>query len=107
MPAPISASGHSFDSIVHWHCFRHSVARDLGVVSRQKFLGHTSPAMTARYTRVDIEKIRAQPSWSSVALITGLDFFEARYFSSAQGRFTGPDPLVWVAWQSRRVLVGT
>jgi RHS repeat-associated protein len=24
---------------------------------------------------------------------TGLDFFEARYFSSAQGRFTSPDPL--------------
>jgi RHS repeat-associated protein len=25
---------------------------------------------------------------------TGLDFFEARYFSSVQGRFTSPDPLV-------------
>ena len=25
---------------------------------------------------------------------TGLDFFEKRYFSSAQGRFTSPDPLV-------------
>lgn len=24
---------------------------------------------------------------------TGLDFFEARYFSSAQGRFTSPDPI--------------
>ena len=23
---------------------------------------------------------------------TGLDYFEARYFSSSQGRFTGPDP---------------
>ena len=25
---------------------------------------------------------------------TGLDFFGARYLSSAQGRFTGPDPLL-------------
>jgi RHS repeat-associated protein len=25
---------------------------------------------------------------------TGLDYFEKRYFSSAQGRFTSPDPLV-------------
>ncbi len=25
---------------------------------------------------------------------TGLDYFEARYMSSAQGRFTSPDPLV-------------
>ncbi|QOY90653.1 RHS repeat domain-containing protein [Paludibaculum fermentans] len=30
---------------------------------------------------------------------TGLDFFEARYFSSAQGRFTSPDPLTWQVWQ--------
>ena len=25
---------------------------------------------------------------------TGLDFFGARYYSGAQGRFTGPDPLL-------------
>ena len=25
---------------------------------------------------------------------TGLDYFMARYFSSAQGRFTSPDPLL-------------
>ena len=31
---------------------------------------------------------------------TGLDYFGARYFSAAQGRFTNPDPLVWQSWQS-------
>jgi RHS repeat-associated protein len=31
---------------------------------------------------------------------TGLDYFEARYFSSAQGRFTSPDPLDWLASQN-------
>lgn len=30
---------------------------------------------------------------------TGLDYFEARYFSGAQGRFTSPDPLDWLASQ--------
>jgi RHS repeat-associated protein len=30
---------------------------------------------------------------------TGLDYFGARYFASAQGRFTSPDPLVWTEWQ--------
>ena len=31
---------------------------------------------------------------------TGLDFFSVRYMSSAQGRFTSPDPLVWQSWQN-------
>jgi RHS repeat-associated protein len=31
---------------------------------------------------------------------TGLDFFGARYMSSAQGRFTSPDPLPWLSWQT-------
>jgi RHS repeat-associated protein len=31
---------------------------------------------------------------------TGLDYFGVRYMSSAQGRFTSPDPLVWQSWQS-------
>jgi RHS repeat-associated protein len=30
---------------------------------------------------------------------TGLDYFEVRYMSSAQGRFTSPDPLTWQVWQ--------
>ncbi|HLJ47357.1 MAG TPA: RHS repeat-associated core domain-containing protein [Bryobacteraceae bacterium] len=30
---------------------------------------------------------------------TGLDWFDVRYMSSAQGRFTSPDPLGWVFWQ--------
>lgn len=30
---------------------------------------------------------------------TGLDFFGARYMSPAQGRFTSPDPVRWLAWQ--------
>jgi len=30
---------------------------------------------------------------------TGLDFFDARYFASPQGRFTSPDPLPWIRWQ--------
>jgi RHS repeat-associated protein len=30
---------------------------------------------------------------------TGLDFFNARYMSSAQGRFMSPDPLPWLQWQ--------
>jgi RHS repeat-associated protein len=30
---------------------------------------------------------------------TGLDYFGARYMSSAPGRFTKPDPLKWLAWQ--------
>ena len=30
---------------------------------------------------------------------TSLDFFEARYMSSAQGRFMSPDPLPWLGWQ--------
>ncbi len=29
----------------------------------------------------------------------GLDFFHARYFHDAQGRFTGPDPVPWLGWQ--------
>ena len=31
---------------------------------------------------------------------TGLDWFSVRYMSSAQGRFTSPDPLVWQSWQN-------
>jgi RHS repeat-associated protein len=31
---------------------------------------------------------------------TGLDYFEHRYFSAAQGRFTSPDPLNWLASQN-------
>jgi RHS repeat-associated protein len=31
---------------------------------------------------------------------TGLDYFGARYFSGAQGRFTSPDPLDWLSWQN-------
>ena len=31
---------------------------------------------------------------------TGLDYFGARYMSSAQGRFTSPDPLDWLSWQN-------
>jgi RHS repeat-associated protein len=30
----------------------------------------------------------------------GLDYFGARYFSGAQGRFTSPDPLDWISWQA-------
>lgn len=30
---------------------------------------------------------------------TGLDFFETRYYSGVQGRFTSPDPLPWLHWQ--------
>jgi RHS repeat-associated protein len=30
----------------------------------------------------------------------GLDYFGARYMSSAQGRFTSPDPLSWLGWQN-------
>jgi RHS repeat-associated protein len=30
---------------------------------------------------------------------SGLDYFGARYFSGAQGRFTSPDPLPWIHWQ--------
>lgn len=30
---------------------------------------------------------------------TGLDYFNVRYFSGAQGRFTSPDPLLWQDWQ--------
>jgi len=30
---------------------------------------------------------------------SGLDYFEVRYFSAAQGRFTSPDPLPWLHWQ--------
>jgi len=29
---------------------------------------------------------------------TGLDYFNLRYMSSAQGRFTSPDPLLWQTW---------
>jgi RHS repeat-associated protein len=32
---------------------------------------------------------------------TGLDFFLARYYSPAQGRFLSPDPLEWLRWQHR------
>jgi RHS repeat-associated protein len=31
---------------------------------------------------------------SQNAPVTGLDYFGARYFSAAQGRFTTPDPLM-------------
>ena len=30
---------------------------------------------------------------------TGLEFFNARYMSSAQGRFTSPGPVGWIGWQ--------
>jgi RHS repeat-associated protein len=30
---------------------------------------------------------------------TGLDYFGARYYSGAMGRFTSPDPLPWWNWQ--------
>ena len=30
---------------------------------------------------------------------TGLDYFLTRFMSSAQGRFTSPDPLPWLHWQ--------
>lgn len=30
---------------------------------------------------------------------TGLDYFNVRYFSGSQGRFTSPDPLLWQDWQ--------
>lgn len=30
---------------------------------------------------------------------SGLDYFGARYYSGAQGRFTSPDPLNWLKWQ--------
>lgn len=33
---------------------------------------------------------------------TGLDWFETRYLSSAQGRFTRLDPLPWLHWQRAR-----
>jgi len=36
---------------------------------------------------------------TDVETVTGLDYFGARYFSGAQGRFTSPDPLQWEALQ--------
>lgn len=30
---------------------------------------------------------------------SGLDYFGARYYGSALGRFTSPDPLPWLGWQ--------
>jgi hypothetical protein len=32
---------------------------------------------------------------------TGLDYFGARYYSGAEGRFTSPDPLHWLKWQTQ------
>jgi hypothetical protein len=32
---------------------------------------------------------------------TGLDYFGARYFSGAMGRFTSADPMNWLKWQSQ------
>lgn len=32
--------------------------------------------------------------YGSIGEATGLDYFGARYFSGAQGRFTSPDPLL-------------
>jgi hypothetical protein len=37
----------------------------------------------------------------AVGRLVGLDYFGARYFSAAQGRFTSPDPLNWLKWQTR------
>jgi RHS repeat-associated protein len=37
---------------------------------------------------------------TAVERLVGLDFFGVRYISSAQGRFTSPDPLVWQSWQN-------
>src|SRR5438093_995902 len=34
------------------------------------------------------------PMWARTTAGTGLDYFGARYFSGAQGRFTSPDPLL-------------
>jgi RHS repeat-associated protein len=31
-------------------------------------------------------------TWCRTSAETGLDYFGARYFSGAQGRFTSPDP---------------
>jgi RHS repeat-associated protein len=41
------------------------------------------------------ERMRAK-----MQVMIGLDYFGVRYMSSAQGRFTSPDPLVWQSWQS-------
>ena len=44
---------------------------------------------------------------------TGLDYFGARYYSGAQGRFTSADPLSWIGWQrgskdnQRRLMLGS
>jgi RHS repeat-associated protein len=31
---------------------------------------------------------------------SGNDYFEARYYASAMGRFMSPDPLPWIHWQN-------
>lgn len=47
---------------IHFHSLRHTAASlsEMDIAARQKFLGHSSAAMTAHYTHVDIEKVRAQ-----------------------------------------------
>ncbi|HEV2202208.1 MAG TPA: tyrosine-type recombinase/integrase [Bryobacteraceae bacterium] len=44
---------------VFFHSIRHSLA-DCDPAIRQRVLGHTTAAMSLRYTHVDIEKVRAQ-----------------------------------------------
>jgi RHS repeat-associated protein len=36
----------------------------------------------------------AQTRTADEEFVTGLDYFGARYFSGAQGRFTSPDPML-------------
>jgi RHS repeat-associated protein len=47
------------------------------------------------------DSLAAEPDFSGKErdAETGLDYFGARYMSSAQGRFTSPDPLNWLPWQ--------
>jgi RHS repeat-associated protein len=47
-----------------------------------------------RYARRHLATLPAR-TWSQNTRETGLDFFESRYLSSAQGRFTSPDKFPW------------